>query len=105
MTIGTTVIASRWLASERPASSAPTSRSPSRRSARQTSARWSTRAIRSRWRLFISENVASSHSVPVTARVSPAIAAIDGRTPTRVAMRTDTPAAPAAATADRRSAR
>jgi hypothetical protein len=64
-----------------------------------------TAATRKTWRPFISENVASSQSVPLTARLSPATAAIIGLAPSRFAMRTQVPAAPAAATAERRSAR
>ena len=104
-TIGTTVIASPWFETHRPASNAPRTRSRSRRSARHTSARWRSSATSSRWRPFISENVASSQSVPVKARASAAPVAMTGRTPRRTAMSTAIPTAPAAATAESRLAR
>ena len=105
MTIGTTVMARPWFETHRPPSNAPSTRSRSRRSSRQTSARWRSSATSRRWRLFISEKVASSQSVPVKARLSAAAAAMTGRTPSRTAIRTATPTAPAAAIPDRKLAR
>lgn len=58
-----------------------------------------------RWRPFISENVASCQRVPVNARASAAPTAITRRTPNRTMIRTATPTAPAAATAESRLAR
>ena len=62
-------------------------------------------AHRNRCRVFISENVASSQRTAVPASAIPAARAMTGRTPSRPAIRTSVPIAPAAAAAESRVAR